>query len=165
MAGGKAFIMLGNEGSFAPGGYRETPIETILPVELREPKKEEKNRAVIFVIDKSGSMREGNKLLYATQAAKAALGQFKDGDLIGVVGFDVSPFVVVPLTPVERLRGILDAQIDRLRPGGRTYVYPAIVEAKRQLERQSAGRKHVIILSDGITSGTQSRIYRFSFRQ
>ena len=156
VAGGNAFIMLGNEGSFAPGGYRETPIETILPVEFREPKKEEKNRAVIFVIDKSGSMREGNKLLYATEAAKAALSQFKDGDLMGVVGFDVSPFVVVPLTPVERLRGILDAQVDRLRPGGRTHVYPAIVEAKRQLERQSAARKHVIILSDGITSGTQS---------
>jgi uncharacterized membrane protein len=156
VARGNAFIMLGNEGSFAPGGYRETPIATILPVELKEPKKEEKNRAVIFVIDKSGSMREGNKLLYATQAAKAALGQFKDGDLIGVVGFDVSPFIVVPLTPVERLRGILDAQVDRLRPGGRTYVYPAIVEAKRQLERQSAGRKHMIILSDGITSGTES---------
>jgi Ca-activated chloride channel family protein len=156
VARGNAFIMLGNEGSFAPGGYQETPIETVLPVGLKEPKKEEKNRAVIFVIDKSGSMREGNKLLYATQAAKAALGQFKDGDLIGVVGFDVSPFVVVPLTPVERLRGILDAQIDRLRPGGRTYVYPAIVEAKRQLERQSGGRKHVIILSDGITSGTHS---------
>ena len=151
---GKAFLMLGNESSFGPGGYRETPIERVLPVELREPKKEEKNRAVIFVIDKSGSMRADNKLLYAQAAAKAALRQFKDGDLVGVVGFDISAFVVVPLTPVERLRGTFDAQIDRLRPGGRTYVYPALVEAKRQLERQSAGRKHVIILSDGITSGS-----------
>ena len=157
VASGNAFLMLGNEPSFGPGGYRETPIETILPVELREPKKEEKNRAVIFVIDKSGSMREANKLLYTQEAAKAALRQFKNGDLVGVVGFDVSAFIVVPLTPVERVRGTFDAQIDRLRPGGRTNVYPAIVEAKRQLERQSAGRKHVIILSDGITSGAQSQ--------
>ena len=156
VAAGNAFLMLGNEASFGPGGYRETPIETILPVTPREPKKEEKNRAVIFVIDKSGSMREANKLLYTQEAAKAALRQFKDGDLVGVVGFDVSPFIVVPLTPVERVRGTFDAQVDRLRPGGRTYVYPAIVEAKRQLERQNAGRKHVIILSDGITSGSQS---------
>ena len=64
--------MSGNEPSFAPGSYRETPIETILPVAPREPKKEEKNRAVIFVIYKSGSMREGNKLLYTQEAAKAA---------------------------------------------------------------------------------------------
>jgi Ca-activated chloride channel homolog len=157
VASGSAFLMLGNEPSFGPRGYRETPIETILPVALREPKKEEKNRAVIFVIDKSGSMREANKLLYTQEAAKAALRQFKDGDLVGVVGFDVSPFIVVPLTPVERVRGIFGAQIDRLRPGGRTNVYPALVEAKRQLEPQNAGRKHVIILSDGITSGAQSQ--------
>ena len=78
VASGNAFLMLGNEPSFGPGGYRETPIETILPVELREPKKEEKNRAVIFVIDKSGSMREANKLLYTQEAAKAALRQFKE---------------------------------------------------------------------------------------
>ena len=157
VASGNAFLMLGDEGSFEPGGYRQTPIETILPVELREPKKEEKNRAVVFVVDKSGSMREGNKLLYATEALKASLRQFKDGDLVGVVGFDIDAFVVVPLTPVERLRGTFGAQVDRLRPGGRTYVYPALVEAKRQLERQSAGRKHIIVLSDGITSGAQSQ--------
>ena len=33
------------------------------------------------MIDKSGSMREANKLLYTQEAAKAALRQFKDGDL------------------------------------------------------------------------------------
>jgi Mg-chelatase subunit ChlD len=157
VASGNAFVMLGDQGSFEPGGYRQTPIEAILPVELREPKKEEKNRAVVFVVDKSGSMREGNKLLYATEAMKASLRQFKDGDLVGVVGFDIDAFVVVPLTPVERLRGTFGAQVDRLRPGGRTYVYPALIEAKRQLEGQDAGRKHIIVLSDGITSGAQSQ--------
>ncbi len=155
VAGGNAFLMLGGEASFGPGGYRQTPVETILPVDLREPKKEEKNRAVILVIDKSGSMREANKLLYAKEAAKAVVRQFKDGDLVGVVGFDVEAFVIVPLTRVERLRASFDTLVDRLKPGGRTYVYPAILEAKRQLERQSAGRKHVIILSDGITGGAQ----------
>jgi Ca-activated chloride channel homolog len=156
VAAGNGFLMLGGEASFAPGGYRQTPIETILPVELREPKKEEKNRAVVLVIDKSGSMREGNRLLYAKEAAKAVIGQLKGNDFVGVVGFDVEPFVVVPLTSVERIRGNFDAQVDRLRASGRTYLYPAIVEAKRQLERQSAGHKHVIILSDGETGGSGS---------
>lgn len=156
VAGGNAFLMLGGDASFGPGGYRQTPIETILPVELREPKKEEKNRAIILVIDKSGSMREANKLAYAKEAAKAVMRQFKEGDFVGVIGFDVEPFVVVPLASVGKLRGTFDSQLESLRPSGRTYVYPAIIEAKRQLERQSAGRKHVIILSDGITGGVQS---------
>src|SRR5712692_2943569 len=158
VAEGNGFLMLGNEASFAPESYRRTPIETILPVEPREPKREERNRAVVLVIDKSGSMRDENKMLYAQAAAKAVARQLKDNDLLGVVGFDVSPFIVVPLETMGRLRGVVDAQIDRLRPGGQTYFYPALLEAKRQLERANAPRKHVMLLSDGETRGSQGEL-------
>jgi hypothetical protein len=141
--------MLGGEGSFGPGGYRHTPIETLLPVELTEPKRLDENRAVVLVIDKSGSMGQENRLLYAKEAAKAVLGQLKDRDLFGVVDFDVEARDLVPLAPVEKIRSSAAAQIDRLKPGGRTYLLPAMERAMHQLERQSAGRKHVIILSDG----------------
>jgi Ca-activated chloride channel homolog len=158
VAAGNGFLMLGNEASFAPGSYRRTPIEAMLPVEPREPKREEKNYAVVLVIDKSGSMREDNRILYAQAAAKAVARQLKDNDLLGVVGFDVTPFVVVPLENVGRLRGNVDAQIDRLKPGGQTYFYPALLEAKRQLERANATRKHLILLSDGETRGSQGEL-------
>ena len=82
------------------------------------PKQPEKNRAVVLVIDKSGSMRDENRILYAKEAAKAVARQLKDIDLLGVVGFDDSPFVVVYLESMARLRGVIDNQIDRLRPGG-----------------------------------------------
>lgn len=156
VSGGNSFLMLGGEGSFALGGYRQTPIETILPVELKEPRKEEKNRAIVLVIDKSGSMREENRLLYAKEAAKAVAAQLKENDLLGVLGFDIEPFVVIPLSPMEKIRGAVASQIDRLKAQGKTYLYPALVEARRQLERQSAGRKHVIVLSDGETGGSGS---------
>ena len=150
--------MLGTEASFAPGSYSRTPIEAILPVEPKEPKREEKNRAVVLVIDKSGSMREENRILYAQEAAKAVARQLKDNDLLGIIGFDVTPFVVVPLEPVGKLRGVIDAQINRLKPGGQTYFYPALIEAKRQIERANTARKHVILLSDGETRGTQGEL-------
>jgi len=101
-AQGNGFLMLGSEASFAPGSYNRTPIEALLPVEPKEPKREEKNRAVVLVIDKSGSMREENRILYAQEAAKAVARQLKDNDLLGVVGFDVTPFGVVPLEPVGK---------------------------------------------------------------
>jgi Ca-activated chloride channel family protein len=152
---GHGFVMLGNEASFSPGAYRGTPIESLLPVEPKEPpKREEKSRAVVLVIDKSGSMREDNRILYAQEAAKAVARQLNDNDFIGVVGFDVSPFVIIPLSQVSSVRRGFDAEIARLRPGGRTYLLPAINEAKRQLQRQDAARKHVIILSDGETGGS-----------
>ncbi|MFQ5682784.1 MAG: VWA domain-containing protein [Candidatus Binatia bacterium] len=154
VAQGNGFLMLGGEGSFGPGGYRKTPIEHLLPVKIKEPRKKEKNRAVILVIDKSGSMREADKLLYAKEAAKAVARQLKNRDLLGVVGFDVSPFVVVPLASMGKIRMTVASQINRLKAGGKTYLYPAILEAKRQLERQRADQKHVIILSDGETGGS-----------
>jgi uncharacterized membrane protein len=155
IAAGHGFLMLGNEASFAPGAYRGTPIDNLLPVEPKEPpKREEKNRAVVLVIDKSGSMREDNRILYAQEAAKAVVRQLNDNDFIGVVGFDVSPFVIAPLSRVGNVRRSFDADIERLRASGRTYLLPAINEAKRQLQRQEAAVKHVIILSDGETGGS-----------
>lgn len=154
VAEGNGFLILGNEASFAPGAYRRTPIEALLPVEPRERRREEKNRAIVLVIDKSGSMREEDRLLYAQEAARLVARQLKDNDLLGVVGFDSHPFVVFPLSPMGRIRETVDKQISRLKPGGRTYLLPAMVEAKRQLEAQEAGTKHLIILSDGETGGS-----------
>ena len=158
VADGNGFVMLGGEASFSPGGYARTPIEALLPVEPKEPKREEKNRAVVLVIDKSGSMREENRILYAQEAAKAVARQLKDNDYLGIVGFDVSAFVLVSLDPVGKLRRVIDAQIDRLKPGGQTYFYPALMEAKRQIERANASRKHIILLSDGETRGSQGEL-------
>src|SRR5215831_13698512 len=45
-AQGNGFLMLGSDASFGPGTYSRTPIEAILPVEPKEPKREEKNRAI-----------------------------------------------------------------------------------------------------------------------
>jgi Ca-activated chloride channel family protein len=158
VADGNAFLMLGSEASFGSGGFRRTPIESILPVELKEPKREEKNRAVVLVIDKSGSMREDNRILYAQEAAKAVVRELKDNDFLSVVAFDISAFLVVEMESVGRLRKSFDAQVDRLKPGGQTFFYPALIEAKRQLERQNAARKHIILLSDGETRGSQGEL-------
>ena len=156
---GNGFMMLGSDNSFAPSSYRQTPIEKILPVEPKEPPKpEEKNRAVVLVIDKSGSMRDENRIVYAKEAAKAVAKQLRDIDLLGVIGFDDSPFVVVYLETMARLRSVIGAQIDRLKPGGQTYFLPALLEAKRQLERVNASRKHLILLSDGVTRGSQGEL-------
>ncbi len=153
---GGSLLMLGGEESFGPGGYKGSPIEDALPVHLKEPVEEQKTRAILLVIDKSGSMRRDKKLVYAKEAARALATNLMEHDLIGIVGFDVSPFVVVPLGSVDRLRAVIGAQVDRLKAGGRTFLYPAIVEARNQLEKKDASSKHVIILSDGETGGTGS---------
>ena len=148
VSAGSSFLMLGDEASFAPGGYRQTPIEAVLPVEPTEPKEEVRNRAVIVIIDKSKSMEQENRLLFAKEAAKAVIGQLQEEDLIGAIAFDTGAFVVVPLSQVNKIGPTFSGQIDRLLAAGNTYLLPAMEEAMRQLQRQPADRKHVIVLTD-----------------
>ena len=132
-------------------------MQVLLATTANGQSSQEESRAVVLVIDKSGSMRDQNRMHYAKEAAKAIGRQLHDADRLGVVGFDDSPFVVIYLDQVGRLRerDVISQQIERLKPGGQTYFLPALAEAKRQLERVAAGKKHVVLLSDGVTRGSQ----------
>jgi uncharacterized membrane protein len=153
---GGGLIMVGGEESLGLGGYKGTPVENALPVMLTPPQKEERRTAMILVIDKSGSMRKENRLLYAKEGARTVARNLKDTDLLGVVGFDQEPFVIVPLDYLGKIRNEFDDRIDRLKASGGTFLLPALEEAKRQLERQYATRKQIIILTDGETGGSGS---------
>jgi Ca-activated chloride channel family protein len=154
VAAGNAFIILGDEQGLKPGGYRQTPVESILPVELREPKQEEQSRAVILVIDKSNSMDERvnplkeNRLLYAKETARAVIGQLGEEDFIGVIAIDTKPSTLIPLALVKLVRSTFGAEINRLAAGGNSYLLSGLEEAMRQLQQQAADRKHVILVTD-----------------
>ncbi len=153
---GGGLIMVGGESSLGLGGYVGTPVEQALPVVLTPPQKEEKRTAVMLVIDKSGSMRREQRLLFALAGVRGVARNLKDSDLFGVIGFDKEPFPVIPLSYMGKIRHEVEARIDRLRAAGGTYLLPALEEARRQLERQHATRKHVVILTDGETGGSGS---------
>ncbi|MSQ47326.1 MAG: VWA domain-containing protein [Deltaproteobacteria bacterium] len=155
--GGGGFIMIGGEESLGLGGYKGTEVERILPLTLVPPqKKDEPRTAVMLVIDTSGSMRREAKLLYAKEGARAVAHNLKDKDYFGVIGFDTEPFVVIPLSLMATIREDVEYRLNRLKASGGTFLFPALEEAKRQIERQSATRKHIIILTDGETGGSGS---------
>jgi Ca-activated chloride channel homolog len=151
VASGGGFIMLGGNRSFGLGGYINTPVAQLLPLELVPPRTEEKRLdvAVELVIDKSRSMGEEDKLEYSKEAAREVVRNLKDNDFIGVIGFDESPFEVLKLGRVIENRGHALERIGRLFPDRRTNLFPSMEEARRRLEGVSAGRKHMIILTDG----------------
>ena len=153
---GGGLIMIGGEESLGLGGYKGTEVEQVLPVIVTPPQKEERHTAVMLVIDTSGSMRKENKLLYAKEGARAVARNLKDKDLLGVIGFDTEPFGVIPLSYMGQIRNDVDDRLDRLKASGGTFLLPALEEAKRQLERQVATRKHMIVLTDGETGGSGS---------
>lgn len=153
---GGGLVMIGGEESLGLGGYKDSEIEQVLPVTVTPPQKEEHTTAVMLVIDTSGSMRRESKLLYAKEGVRAVARNLKDRDLFGVIGFDTEPFPVIPIQRMGAVRDDVDSRLERLKASGGTFLLPALEEAKRQLERQPATRKHMIVLTDGETGGSGS---------
>jgi Ca-activated chloride channel homolog len=149
---GGGLIMIGGPNSFALGGYHESPIEELLPVHLRATDEEEKqSSALAVVLDRSGSM-VGEKLEIAKSAAVAAAEVLTRNDFIGVYAFDSEAQVVLPMTRVTSMAAI-SASISALASGGGTFLEPALLEARKALQRVKAKIKHIIVLTDGQTTG------------
>lgn len=143
--------MIGGNRSFGLGGFIGTAIERALPVDMVPPQAQQKrlNVAVSLVLDKSRSMATDNKIFYVKEAAGAVIRNLKDDDYVEVIGFDSSPFIVIKMAQLAEIRSSAIDRINRLFPAGRTNLLPAMYESKRSLSKADAGRKHMIILTDG----------------
>ncbi len=156
---GGSLAMTGGDESFGLGGYQDSPIARVMPVVMKPPQHKERQRALILIIDKSGSMGREDKLKYAKAAAKTVTHSLKDNDLVSVIGFDSQPFVVVPLESFSQAKSYFDQMVDRLVAQGRTYLMPALEQADRALASSGAAVKHVVVLTDGETGGTPDMYY------
>lgn len=156
---GGSLAMVGGDQSFGLGDYQDSLLARVMPVVMKPPEHRQRTRALVLIIDKSGSMGRDNKLVYAKMAARTVTKTLTDNDLIGVVGFDSQPFVMVPLEPLSQSRPYFDKLIDRLVARGTTYLLPALQESERMLAGSHASIKHVVILTDGETGGTAAMYY------
>lgn len=148
---GGGLIMLGGDQSFGLGGYYKTALEEILPVRSDfEKEKEKPSLAMMLVIDKSGSMG-GEKIELAKDAAKGAIELLGPSDKIGVIAFDGEPFMISELHPCTDKGFVID-RVATIEAGGGTNMFPAMEAAFEALQSVPAKLKHVIILTDGIST-------------
>ncbi len=154
---GNGFIVCGGEQSFMLGGYNDSVIEEVLPVnmELRGTLNIP-STAIVMIIDHSGSMSEraGEYTLLdiAVESAKRATDNLRAEDYVGVIEFDDDFDWVVNLQHPTDKEKIKDC-IETIQDGGGTTIGPSIIEASKQLAGCDADIKHIILLTDGYGEG------------
>jgi len=152
---GGGLLVIGGSQSYGAGGYYRTPLERVLPVDMRPPARLDlPHVALLFVLDKSGSMGAGpegsTKLDLAKAAALAAADIMNPTDQVGVLGFDAAWDWVLPFRQVGKGEWISE-RLSGLQSDGGTDLYKAMVEAYRVIATKPAAIKHVLVLSDGLT--------------
>jgi Ca-activated chloride channel family protein len=146
---GGGLIFAAGQNTYGQEGFRNSEIEQLLPVTF-EAKRKHEDLDMVLLVDRSSSMR-GQKIEVSKSAALATLDLLDPEHRLAVVAFDAQPHDVVPLMTVGDKREA-ENLISRMTSSGQTNIYNALLRAQALLAESKAKTKHIILLSDGLTS-------------
>ncbi len=147
-ADGAGLLMCGGGGVFGPGGYHDTPLGDILPVECaQKEEKRDPSTTLVVIIDTSGSMG-GTRVQLAKEVARLAIRRLLPHDKVGIVEFFGAKRWAAPIQPASNSIEI-ERALNRLDAGGGTVILPAIEEAFYGMQNVQTRFKHVLVLTDG----------------
>lgn len=154
---GHGLVAIGGERAYGPGGYTDTVLERVLPVEMT-PRERKDAVAIVFVLDTSGSMANyveaRQKIGLAIEGVRAGIRSLDEEDVAGILGFNTDVHTISDLTSEHR---VLRQVVGRLKPtGGTTKMKDAIERAYEMLEANDAKQKYIVLLSDGKSHGAAS---------
>lgn len=153
---GHGLLALGGTNSYSLGGYKGTPLEEVLPVNMDTPPRRERQQvALLLIVDRSASMHgfdpRTSKLELAKGAALAATQVLVADDRVGVLTFDTDTYWTVPFTRIGEGLQLSEIQdlIAGIAYGNGTDIYRGIGVGLPELARQDVTVKHAVLLTDG----------------
>lgn len=154
---GHGLVVIGGGRAYGPGGYTDTALERVLPVEMT-PRERKDAVAIVFVLDTSGSMANyveaRQKIGLAIEGVRAGIRNLDGEDEAGILSFNVDVHTISDLTSDHEA---LRQTVSRLRPtGGTTKMEDATKRAYEMLKANDAKRKHIVLLSDGKSDSDMS---------
>ncbi|MCH8333768.1 VWA domain-containing protein, partial [Candidatus Sumerlaeota bacterium] len=145
---GLGFIMIGGENSFGAGGYNDSPIERILPVDMELKNEKIVPQGALVIVNHALEIPQG--AYWAEQVTFAALDVLSPRDLMGVLYYSWQSqeswlFPVQEVGTKTRLRSL----IQTMQTGDMPSFDLTLQMAYTALTNSTAAVRHIVIISDG----------------
>ncbi|MEY2409947.1 MAG: hypothetical protein QOF48_2617 [Verrucomicrobiota bacterium] len=143
---GVGLVCVGGDQTYAAGGYRNTPLETTLPVNMELDSKKVLPKGAVALIMHGMEFANGNQR--ARECAIGVLDALGPTDELGVLLWDGSDHWLFPLTPVGNKKA-LGEKVAGMNQGDLGSFQGIMQEANDALKKSTANLKHILIFSDG----------------
>ena len=143
---GVGLVVIGGDQAFGAGGYRGTPLEEALPVDMELSSRKVLPRGALVLVVHATEFPNGNQ--WARDTAFAALQALGPQDEMGIVLWDGSERWLFGLGQVGDKRSMGRA-ISGMNPGDMAFFTPPMKAAHEALKRSNANLKHMVVFSDG----------------
>ncbi len=154
---GMGLLVVGGPTSFAPGGYRGTPIEACLPIRLDVLNEKLVPKGALVIVLHSVEFDQGNT--WAERICLTALDSLSPRDEMGIVYYDSSQGErwLFNLAPVGD-GGSQKQLIQKVVVGDMPSFHNCFLLALQSLARSRAAVKHIVVISDGDPQAPSSKV-------
>ncbi|MSU57750.1 MAG: VWA domain-containing protein [Pedosphaera sp.] len=143
---GVGLVCVGGENTYAAGGYRNTPLETTLPVSMELDSKKVLPKGAVVLVMHGMEFSNGNQV--SRDCALGVLGALGPEDELGVILWDGTDKWLFPLQKVGTKQEAGRA-IAGMNQGDLGSFQGIVGEAHSALKKSNANLKHIIVFSDG----------------
>jgi uncharacterized membrane protein len=143
---GVGLVCVGGDQTYAAGGYRGTPLESTLPVNMELDSKKVLPSGAVVLIMHGMEFNDGNAV--ARDCAQGVLSALGPMDEMGVLLWDGDEHWLFPLQKVGR-KTELSRQIAGMNQGDLGSFQNIMSMAHDALKKSTASLKHIIVFSDG----------------
>ena len=144
---GVGLVMLGGSSSFGAGGWRNTPVEKALPVDMEIKSMKVTGKGALVMIMHASEIAEGN--YWQKVVAQEALKTLSPMDMAGMLHWQGTESWLFTLRNIEGNRDIMLRAIDRMTPGDMPDFDPSLIMAAKALGATDAASRLIIVISDG----------------
>ncbi|HUS35275.1 MAG TPA: glutamine amidotransferase, partial [Verrucomicrobiae bacterium] len=143
---GVGLVCVGGDQSFAAGGYRDTPLDAMLPVNMELSSKKVLPSGALVLVVHATEFPNGNQ--WARDIAFAALQALGPADELGIVLWDGQDRWLFPLQKVGNKKDLGKA-IAGMMPGDMGSFIKVMDMAHEALKKSNSSLKHMVVFSDG----------------